>query len=153
MNKNLNKRICLEKKWSNICVKQGIPLPTKNGRVLSLSPSAYYYHTGVNADGYDKSLYQDLSESLHDGERGDIEKEVIDLIQVNLCMFGKYFFELKDELINKDYDTFNKILGHSIKKDKYNRVQRLLRKWEQISHKHHYKVKGALRRLNDKCDM
>lgn len=151
MNKILNRRICLEKKWSNKCVKHGVPLPIKNGRVLSISPSAYYYHTGVNANGSDIRKYRELSEKAHDGERKEVEEEVFSLIDKR---YYCYFFEVKDMLIGVPYDEFNRIIGKPTKKDKYNRVQRLLRKWEQISHKCHYKVTGAIRRINGKnCDV
>ncbi|WP_349764098.1 hypothetical protein [Fusobacterium sp. SYSU M8D902] len=148
--KELNQRICLEKKWSNNCVKNGIPLPRKDGRVLSISPTAYYYYTGVNADGYDSIKYKELSKKVHKNERGEIEKEVLLLISKNRNYLGYYFFELKNELINLSYDEFNKVIKYSIKKDKYNRVQRLLRKWEQLSHKYHYKITGGIRRINDR---
>lgn len=146
----ISKRICLEKKWSNNCVKHNISLPRKNGRILSLSPSAYYYHTGINASGEDIKKYKFLSQYAHEDERKEIEDEVLKLTKLNLNM---YFFELKDELIELTYEEFNKYIGYSIKKDKFNRVQRLLKKWEQISHKYHYKVTGALRRINEKCDI
>lgn len=144
---NRNRRICLEKKWSNICVKHNITLPIKNGRLLSISPSAYYYHTGINACGEDIREYRKLSQLLHCGEREEIEKEVFELIEKEYYM---YFFEVKDVLKNLPYDVFCQEIGRYIKKDKYNRVQRLFRKWEQLSHKYHYKITGGLRRINDK---
>lgn len=146
-NKALNKRICLEKKWSNNCVKHNCYLPSKAGRVLSVSPSAYYHYTGVNACGEDIREYRKLSQSLHCGEREEIEKEVLAIISKEYYL---YFFEIKDILKNLSYDDFCQEIEKYIKKDKYNRVQRLFRKWEQLSHKCHYKVTGALRRLNDK---
>lgn len=92
----ITKRIHLEKKYSNYCLYYEIPLPEVENRILSVSPSAYYYHTGINADPYDNYQYKDLSKKAHIGKREEIENEVGTLI--DLTLFEGYFFDIKNEI-------------------------------------------------------
>ena len=61
MNKTIRKRMFLEKKYSNYCLFFKIPLPEVGNRVVSISPSAYYYHTGIREQSGDSKIFKELS--------------------------------------------------------------------------------------------
>lgn len=148
----ITKRIHLEKKYSNYCLYYKIPLPEVENRILSVSPSAYYYHTGINADPYDNYQYKDLSKKAHIGKREEIENEVGTLI--DLTLFEGYFFDIKNEISCMSLDELNSYLlssgSKALKKCQFNRLQKLFRKWTEESIKCHYKINGAKKRIHKK---
>ena len=149
----INKRVQLEKKYSNYCLYFGIPLPEKGGRVMSISPSGYYYHTGVNSNLIDSLEYKEISKKAHFGLRLEIETEVAQLIDLDIFE-GDYFFDKKNNIANMSMEELNKYLilfgCKTLKKDKFNRLQRLFRKWNEESIKCHYKITGAKKRIHKK---
>lgn len=156
MNKTIRKRMFLEKKYSNYCLFFKIPLPEVGNRVVSISPSAYYYHTGIREQSGDSKIFKELSLKSHFGTRLEIENEVNKIIKIdNYALFGvKYFFELKNLIIHLNYDEFNKMLSKNklnrIKKYEFNRILKLFRRWGEESFKCHYKISGAKKRIHKK---
>nr|WP_317279407.1 hypothetical protein [uncultured Fusobacterium sp.] len=148
----ITKRIHLEKKYSNYCLYYKIPLPEVENRILSVSPSGYYYHTGINADPYDNYQYKALSKKAHIGKREEIENEVGTLI--DLTLFEGYFFDIKNEISCMSLDELNSYLlssgSKALKKYQFNRLQKLFRKWTEESIKCHYKITGAKKRIHKK---
>ena len=153
MNKIINKRIQLEKKYSNICLHNKMPLIEMRNRVLSVSPGNYYYHTTINANGKDIREYKLLNSKAHFGERKKIEDEVYSLFPWDLFM-NCYFFEMKNEIYNYTIEKLNQLLISkglkSLRIQKYNRLKKLLRKWTFLSSSCHYKINGAKKRLHKK---
>lgn len=151
--KLINKRIQLEKKYSNYCLYFGIPLPEKGGRVMSISPSGYFYHTGINANPYDSFEYKEINQKAHFGLRLEIETEVAQLIDLDIFE-GDYFFDKKNNIVQMSMVELNNYLllfgCKTLKKDKFNRLQRLFRKWNEESIKCHYKITGAKKRIHKK---
>lgn len=156
MKKILNKRKALEKKYSNYCLYFKIPLPEVGNRVISLSPTAYYNHTFINADSYDSKLYKFLNQKAHFGIRKQIEDEVKEILTTDSFeIFGvKYFFELKQFICNITFDELNRILSKKklkkLRKDIFNRLLKLFRRWGEESIKCHYKITGAKKRIHKK---
>lgn len=156
MNKIINKRIFLEKRYSNYCLYYKIPLPEIGNRVVAISPTAYFYHTGIRENGIDSKEFKELNLKAHFGLRKKIEEEVEKILNINdYSVFGiKYFFELKNILINLSHIELNKYLRKiglkQIKKDKYNRILKLFRRWAEESFKCHYKITGAKKRIHRK---
>lgn len=155
MNKAINKRIKLEKKYCDICLYNKIPLNKMGNRVLSVSPGNFYYVTGINASRKDIEEYKRLSEKAHFGERLQIENEVENIIDWKILFPKlKYFFEAKNILIELSLDDLNKLLIKSniktLRLYKFNRLKRLLRKWTVLSTQFHLKIKGAKKRLHRK---
>ncbi len=132
----INKRIILEKKYTNICLYNSLPLQQRGTKILAVSPGSFYYHTGIRAKIKDIMKYKKLSEKAHFGERLKIENEVNELINIKeFCSknFIDYLFEMK-----------------TLRKHQYNRLMRLFRKWSLESNDCHYKISGAKRRLHYK---
>lgn len=120
---------------------------------MSISPSGYFYHTGINADSYDIFEYKEINQKAHFGLRLKIEKEVAQLIDLNIFE-GDYFFDKKNNIAKLSMEELNKYLMlfscKTLKKDKFNRLQRLFRKWNKESIKCHYKITGAKKRIHQK---
>lgn len=157
--KVINKRILLEKKYCNICLYNKFPLEQNGNRILSVSPSNFYYHTGINANGLDVKNYKILSEKSHFGERLRIENEVKNIIDYEKIFYNstwdmKYFFEVKNTVINWTIERLNRTLIKNnmkpLRKNKFNRLKRLFRKWTMESVPCHYKITGAKKRLHKK---
>lgn len=148
----LNKRMQLEKKYSNYCLYFKIPLPERGNKILSISPSGYFYHTGINANIIDSEKYKQISKKAHFGLRLKIEKEVSKIINLNL--FEGYFFDKKNKLYSYNLDQLNSFLiknnNKPLKIYEFNRLKKLFRKWNEESVKCHYQIKGAKRRIHNK---
>lgn len=158
MNNIINKRMMLEKKYSNYCLHFNIPLPELGNRVISVSPTAYYHHTGIREKGQDSILFKELNRKAHFGLRKAIEEEVKSILNIKGDFYSnfhiKYFFELKNIILNQTYENFNNLIKKSglnrIRKDNYNRIIKLLRRWAEESFKCHYKINGAKKRIHKK---
>ena len=153
----INKRIILEKKYTNICLYNSLPLQQRGTKILAVSPGSFYYHTGIRAKIKDIMKYKKLSEKAHFGERLKIENEVNELINIKeFCSknFIDYFFEMKNIIIELTLDNLNAMLYlfnmNTLRKHQYNRLMRLFRKWSLESNDCHYKISGAKRRLHYK---
>ena len=76
---------------------------------MSISPSGYYYHTGVNSNLIDSLEYKEISKKAHFGLRLEIETEVAQLIDLDIFE-GDYFFHKKNNIANMSMEELNKYL-------------------------------------------
>lgn len=149
----LKERKKLEKKYTKLCLKYKHSLPSKNGRIMSVSPTSYYYNTNVNPIAGDIPYFRKLNEKAHYGIRLKIEKEVLEILQD--CFKG-HFFQVKDKVLKISFEKLNIIFQRNKKKtlklDKYNRLIKLLRRWGEESKTCHYKINSAEKRLSKKYE-
>ena len=153
----ISKRIMLEKKYTNICLYNSLPLQQRGTKILSASPGSFYYHTGIRANAKDVIEYKELSKKAHFGIRLQIENEVNSLINISdFCSksYVDYFFEMKNIIMELSLEKLNAMLHlfkmNTLRKYQYNRLMRLFRKWSLESNNCHYKIDGAKRRLHYK---
>lgn len=151
--KVIKERKKLEKKYTKLCLKYKHSLPSKNGRIMSISPTSYYYDCGVNPQAGDVPYFRELNKKSHYGIRLKIEKEVLEILQD--CFKG-HFFQVKDKVFKISFENLNKIFQRNNKKtiklDKYNRLIKLLRRWGEESKNCHYKINSAEKRLSKKYE-
>lgn len=149
----IKERKKLEKKYTKLCLKYKHSLPTKNGRIMSVSPTSYYYNTDVNPIAGDIPYFRKLNEKAHYGIRLKIEREVLEILQN--CFKG-HFFQVKDKVLKISFEKLNIIFQRNSKKtiklDKYNRLIKLLRRWGEESKNCHYKINSAEKRLSKKYE-
>lgn len=147
----LKERKKLEREYTNICLHNKISLPSKNNRLMSVSPTSFYYHTDVNPMVGDVPYFQELNRTSHYGLRAKLEREALEILQD--CFEG-HFFQIKDKVLNLSFDELNrkfqKNKKSTIKVDKYNRLLKLFRRWSEESKECHYKLNNAQKRLSKK---
>lgn len=150
---DLKERKKLEKKYTNLCLYNEIPLPRKGLRIMSVSPTSYYYETGINPKSGDVPIFRNLNKKSHYGLRLKIEKEVLEVLQ---NCFDGYFFKIKEKVLRLSLEELNSIFQRknkkTIKNKNYNRLIKLLRRWEEESKNCHYKLNNAQKRLSKKFE-
>ena len=98
----IHERKLLEKKYTTILLEETTrELPTKDNRMLSVSPTAFYYVSGISANQRDIKVTRMLHSLAHNGKRLEIEKEIISILNVGTLYFD-YFFEFKNYILEME---------------------------------------------------
>lgn len=109
-----------------------------NGRILSFSPYSLDKNTNLRSvDGY---KYSGLSHVIHnekDNPRNIVEQEILKLIPNEYSSFFHLFI--------KEISSYGKYVNYCneyniplMKKEKYNHLLKLIKKWRILSQKEHY---------------
>ena len=109
-----------------------------NGRILSFSPYSLDKSTNLRSvDGY---KYSGLSHMIHnekDNPRNIVEQEILQLTPNDFSSFFHLFI--------KEISSYGKYLNYCntyniplMKKEKYNHLLKLIKKWRILSQKEHY---------------
>lgn len=119
-----------------------------NGRILSFSPYSLDKSTNLRSvDGY---KYSGLSRAIHnekDNPRNLVEQEILGLIPNEYSSFFHLFI--------KEISSYGKYINYCntyniplMKKEKYNHLLKLIKKWRILSQKEHYSpIKQQKRKL------
>lgn len=110
-----------------------------NKRILSYSPRTAYEDT--NMDFYHENhRYSGLSQAIHnekDSERNKVEKQILQLVP---NYYSRFFHLFLKEISNyKNYVLYcNEFNIPLLKKEQYNTLSKLIKKWKILSQNEHY---------------
>ena len=110
-----------------------------NKRILSYSPRTAYEDT--NMDFYHESYrYSGLSQAIHnekDSERNKVEKQILKHVPNN---FSRFFHLFLKEI--SEYENYVLYCNYYniplLKKEQYNTLSKLIKKWKVLSQNEHY---------------